>query len=107
MQQAASRWDETPSFGSGYSSPGWRRAQNTQASRGVSDPSKSRTQAIESEGRLVAVSEPAASAYKRGERVFHLKFGYGHIKGVEGNKLTVAFDQAGEKKVIDSFVERA
>jgi DNA helicase-2/ATP-dependent DNA helicase PcrA len=26
---------------------------------------------------------------------------------VEGNKLTVVFEKAGEKKVIDSFVERA
>ena len=29
------------------------------------------------------------------------------VTAVEGNKLTVAFDKAGEKKVIDSFVERA
>jgi len=28
------------------------------------------------------------------------------VTAVEGNKLTVAFDHAGEKKVIDSFVER-
>jgi DNA helicase-2/ATP-dependent DNA helicase PcrA len=55
----------------------------------------------------VAVSEPAASAFARGERVFHQKFGYGLIRAVEGNKLTVAFDKAGEKKVIDSFVEKA
>jgi len=38
--------------------------------------------------------------------VFHVKFGYGVVKAVEGNKLTVAFDKAGEKKVIDSFVEK-
>jgi DNA helicase-2/ATP-dependent DNA helicase PcrA len=29
------------------------------------------------------------------------------VVGVEGNKLTVSFDKAGEKKVIDSFVEKA
>lgn len=63
---------------------------------------------IEGEGRLVAVSEPSASgAYKRGDRVFHVKFGYGKVQAIEGNKLTVAFDKAGEKKVIDSFVEKA
>ena len=56
---------------------------------------------------MVAISEPSASSYKRGERVFHQKFGYGLVSAVEGNKLTVAFDKAGEKKVIDSFVERA
>ena len=48
----------------------------------------------------------AASDFKRGDRVFHMKFGYGAVTGVEGNKLTVAFEKAGEKKVIDSFVEK-
>jgi len=38
--------------------------------------------------------------------VFHQKFGTGSVKAVEGNKLTVAFDHAGEKRVIDSFVTR-
>jgi DNA helicase-2/ATP-dependent DNA helicase PcrA len=61
---------------------------------------------IEGEGRLVATSVPGASSFKRGERVFHQKFGYGSVTAVEGNKLTVAFEQAGEKKVIDTFVER-
>jgi DNA helicase-2/ATP-dependent DNA helicase PcrA len=74
--------------------------------RGYGDP-RHRSQVIEGEGKLVAVSEPSASSYKRGERVFHQKFGYGLVSAVEGNKLTVAFDKAGEKKVIDSFVERA
>jgi len=104
MQQQGSRWDESPSFGSGYSSPGWKRAQE----RGYHGTHPGRTQVIEGEGRLVAVSEPsAAGAYERGDRVFHIKFGYGRVTAIEGNKLTVAFDQAGEKKVIDSFVERA
>jgi len=104
MQQHGSRWDADPSFGNGYDSPGWRRAQANQY-RG-SHPGRQQT--IEGDGRLVAVSESsAASAYKRGDRVFHIKFGYGAVKGVEGNKLTVAFDKAGEKKVIDSFVEKS
>ena len=108
MQQQASRWDDQKSFGgSGYSSPGWQRAQARTAQRGIAEPSRTRTQVIEGEGKLVAVSEPSASAYARGERVFHIKFGYGQVTAVEGNKLTVAFDKAGDKKVIDSFVERA
>jgi len=106
MQQQASRWDDAPVFGSGYSSPGWRRAQTTAAGR---DASYVRTRdVIEGKGRLVATSDPKASAsqYKRGDRVFHQKFGYGAVTMVEGNKLTVAFEKAGEKKVIDTFVER-
>ena len=41
-----------------------------------------------------------------GDRVFHQKFGNGNVVGVDGNKLTIAFDKAGEKRVVDSFVER-
>jgi DNA helicase-2/ATP-dependent DNA helicase PcrA len=44
--------------------------------------------------------------FKRGDRVFHMKFGYGTVRAVEGNKLTVEFEEPSEKKVIDSFVEK-
>ncbi len=115
QQTAASRWDDTgkSSFGgSGYDSPGWKRAQDRVASNSWSQPrtggSSARSAPIEGEGRLVAVSAPSkSSAYKRGDRVFHVKFGYGQVSAVEGNKLSVAFDKAGDKKVIDSFVEKA
>ena len=50
---------------------------------------------------------PDSSSYTRGERVFHQKFGYGQVTAIEGNKLTVIFEKAGEKKVIDSFVDKA
>ena len=46
------------------------------------------------------------SGFVTGERVFHLKFGYGEIVAIEGNKLTVQFEKAGRKKVLDGFVER-
>ena len=59
---------------------------------------------IDGEARLVARSGGDDSSYKRGDRIFHQKFGYGRISGVEGNKLTVQFEKAGEKRVIDSFV---
>ncbi|WP_242446019.1 ATP-dependent helicase [Sphingopyxis lindanitolerans] len=42
-----------------------------------------------------------------GMRVFHEKFGYGEIMDVDGNKLEVEFDQAGSKRVLDSFVQAA
>jgi DNA helicase II / ATP-dependent DNA helicase PcrA len=29
------------------------------------------------------------------------------VRVIEGNKLTVEFEKAGEKKVIDTFVEKA
>ena len=103
MQQHGSRWDESPSFGAGYSSPGWRRAQEA----GYRGSHPGRQAVIEGEGRLVATSADTSSEFARGDRVFHMKFGYGAVTAVEGNKLTVTFEKAGEKKVIDSFVEKA
>ena len=54
----------------------------------------------------MAKSTGAASSYGVGERVFHQKFGYGRVAAIEGNKLTIDFDKAGQKRVLDSFVER-
>ena len=58
------------------------------------------------EGELIAKSTGAPSSFAVGERVFHIKFGNGNVVAVDGNKLTIAFDKAGEKRVVDSFVER-
>jgi len=54
----------------------------------------------------VAKSTGTVSAYAVGDRVFHQKFGNGNVTVVDGNKLTIAFDRAGEKRVVDSFIER-
>ena len=110
MKEAKSRWDDAPSFGSGYSSPGWKRAQEHVRAAAPLTPRDrlARNAVIEGEGRLVATADPSSGGgWTRGERVFHQKFGYGAIRAIEGNKLLVAFDKAGEKKVIDTFVERA
>ncbi|MCA3309028.1 MAG: UvrD-helicase domain-containing protein [Roseomonas sp.] len=51
---------------------------------------------------------PTSSArYARGDRVFHQKFGYGEVTGVEDDRLDVRFDKAGDKRLIDRFVEKA
>ncbi len=107
MKEAKSRWDDAPSFAGGYSSPGWKRAQTYTAAQ-TPKPAYARRAVIEGEGRLIATADPkAASGWARGDRVFHQKFGYGQVRAVEGNKLVVNFDKAGEKKVIDTFVEKA
>jgi len=107
MKEAKSRWDDAPSFGGSYSSPGWKRAQTYTAAQ-TPKPAYARRAVIEGEGRLIATADPkAASGWARGDRVFHQKFGYGAVRAVEGNKLVVSFDKAGEKKVIDTFVEKA
>jgi DNA helicase II / ATP-dependent DNA helicase PcrA len=58
------------------------------------------------EGELVAKSTGTTSEFTLADRVFHQKFGYGQVVKIDGNKLTIAFEKAGEKKVVDSFVER-
>jgi DNA helicase II / ATP-dependent DNA helicase PcrA len=58
------------------------------------------------EGELVAKSTGTTSAFTPGDRVFHQKFGNGNVVAIDGNKLTIQFDKAGQKRVVDSFVER-
>ena len=85
-------------FNSSYSSPGWKRYQDAHsAGRKGSQPT------LEGKAKLID-STSGSSKWQRGDRVFHDKFGYGTVKTAEGAKLTVAFDKAGEKKVVDSFV---
>ena len=47
------------------------------------------------------------AGYATGDRIFHQKFGYGRIQTVDGDKLEIAFDKAGTKKIIDRFVQPA
>lgn len=95
-------------FSSAYDTPGWQRAQKrTTAADWNRDAKAQRArQPVTIEGELIA-SSSAEARFAVGERVFHLKFGYGEVIAVDGNKLTIAFDKAGEKRVMDSYVERA
>jgi DNA helicase-2/ATP-dependent DNA helicase PcrA len=49
----------------------------------------------------------AVGGFAEGDRVFHQKFGTGTVREVEDAKLTIDFDHAGEKRVMDSFVQKA
>jgi len=90
---------ENQEFGSTYSSPGWRRAQEARAqARGPS--------IIEATAKVVA-SATGVAKFGNGERVFHQKFGYGRVVAVEGNKLLVDLEKAGSKRVMDGFVVKA
>ena len=128
-----SRFDNVESFGSSYSTPGWQRAQanrnRSQGGRGQARGGFAESQSSFSdsrgdtfsgggfarnkrgpmviEGELVAKSTGTVSEFSLDDRVFHQKFGYGNVVKIDGNKLTIAFEKAGEKKVVDSFVERA
>ncbi|WP_321447389.1 UvrD-helicase domain-containing protein [uncultured Cohaesibacter sp.] len=101
-----SRFDTSDPFENSYDTPGWKRAQANKASRGKSSTPKAKRATTTIEGELVAKSvSDSPSKFAIGERVFHLKFGYGEIKSIEGNKLTIQF-QTGQKRVLDSFVEK-
>ncbi|WP_371424603.1 ATP-dependent helicase [Tardiphaga sp.] len=116
----ASRFDNVESFGSSYSTPGWQRAQANrsrgggQGGSGFSEgqspfggSSSSRNKRpMTIEGELIAKSTGTESDFTLQDRVFHQKFGYGNVTKIDGNKLTIVFEKAGEKKVVDSFVER-
>lgn len=91
-------------FDSTYNTPGWQRGQRRSQSQTVNvRPSHF----VPNETQKLTATSAATSTYKLAERVFHDKFGYGEIIAVEGNKLTIRFEKAGEKKVIDRFVEPA
>jgi len=46
----------------------------------------------------------SSGVYPSGTRVFHQKFGYGKVLTADGDKLEIAFDKAGVKKVMAGFV---
>jgi ATP-dependent DNA helicase UvrD/PcrA len=102
----ASRFDEeaSPFEFDERPAPGWKRAQANWSSPGVVK-NRARGAPKEIEGKLVAASVVAVPEFKVGQRVFHQKFGYGAVSQIEGNKLTVEFEKAGQKKVVASFVE--
>lgn len=55
----------------------------------------------------MVIDAHAVSAHEMGERVFHQKFGYGAVIGIEGDKLEIEFEKAGVKKVVARFVTGA
>ena len=79
--------------------PGWQRAAGG-ASTFTTEPKR----IVESRGSAVSIGNKGRTDLSVGQRVFHQKFGHGQIAEIEGNKLEIDFDQAGRKRVMDSFV---
>ncbi len=50
---------------------------------------------------------PRTGQFEVGQRVFHQKFGYGAVRAIDQEKLTVAFETSGDKTLFDSFVKPA
>ncbi|WP_114428625.1 ATP-dependent helicase [Phyllobacterium bourgognense] len=123
-----SRFDRADPFENTYSTPGWQRAQqnrsdatrNNWGSRSgakverigygetdsVLGAGRGSVKGRTIDGELVAKSvSETPSNFDVGDRVFHIKFGNGNVSAIEGNKLTIDFDKAGQKRVLDSFVK--
>ena len=78
-----------------YNSPGWRRMRSRSGERPARAPA---------EAKHMVIDASAVSSHAEGDRVFHQKFGHGIVEAIEGDKLEVAFDKAGTKKVVARFV---
>jgi DNA helicase-2/ATP-dependent DNA helicase PcrA len=94
----SSRLEDRAARADAYNSPGWRRMQSQSANRHTRSPS---------EARNLVIDATAISAFTKGDRVFHMKFGYGTVMGIEGDKLDIEFDKAGAKKVVAAFIKPA
>ncbi len=115
------------SFSNTYATPGWARAQQNRTEATDRNWGTRSGHAVERigygevdsgfgagrgsvkgrtiDGELVAKSvSDSPSAFAVGDRVFHQKFGNGNVAAIDGNKLTIDFDKAGQKKVLDGFV---
>ncbi len=124
---AQSRFANMDTYTSSYATPGWQRAQRRANGSGAEEAAADFTRDFNGavprrtaaktqvraaargpmtiEGELVAKSS-ASSSFAKGVRVFHIKFGYGAVAAVDGNKLTVDFDKAGRKMVLESFLQQ-
>jgi ATP-dependent DNA helicase UvrD/PcrA len=99
-----------PGLGPG---PGWAPAGSTaswgtawsgmQAGRAFRAPLLIESPRVPQRGQEVR----KVGGFSIGDRVFHQKFGYGTVRAVEDNRLEINFEHAGDKKVMDAFVERA
>jgi len=121
---------EGGAFSNTYATPGWQRAQRNRTQATDRNWGSRSGHAVERigygevdsgygagrgsvkgrviEGELVAKSvSDSPSPFKIGDRVFHQKFGNGNVAAVDGNKLTIDFDKAGQKRVLDGFVRAA
>jgi len=101
--------------------PGWeeglfphQRAMDEGGQKGLEEERRlayvglTRARRVQAPGAWEQKARPARqSAVPVGARVFHQKFGYGTVTAVSDDKLDISFDKAGEKSVIDTYVELA
>ena len=85
-----------------YETPGWRRAEERSRRTEASSGGLSFGRTIEGQAQRRQSDDVS---FEAGARIFHLKFGPGTVVAANGQKLTVDFDHAGRKLVMESFVQ--
>jgi DNA helicase-2/ATP-dependent DNA helicase PcrA len=65
------------------------------------------TRVIEAGAWEVRERPAQTTGFRRGDRVFHEKFGYGTITDVADDRCEVAFDKADTKRLLDRFLKPA
>ena len=81
-----------------YNSPGWRRMKN-----------KSRTnETFGNDNKdIITIDTTTVETKDLTTRIFHQKFGYGQVLSTDGDKLTILFEKAGEKKILAKYIVSA
>ena len=81
-----------------YNSPGWRRMKN-----------KSRTNETFGNDNKdnITIDTTKVETKDLTKRIFHQKFGYGQVLSTDGDKLTILFEKAGEKKILAKYIVSA
>lgn len=97
---------QTPDFqgGQGTASGGYQSSKSRAMGNRAAGP---RAQVIDGVGFEVKQRAQPKVPFAIGERVFHQKFGYGLVVDVDHDRLDIAFEKAGDKTVVASFVEKA
>ena len=81
-----------------YNSPGWRRMKKR---------SHFKETFVDNTKDLGILESEAVNISDLHGRIFHQKFGYGKIISKDGDKLTILFEKAGEKKVLAKYIINA
>ena len=101
-----SRFANLDSYGSSYTTPGWKRAQSAQKECGAARRAGPRQTSAHHRGASAREIDFHVALFA-GRARLHLKFGPGTVTSSDGSKLTVDFDKAGRKMVMESFVDPA
>lgn len=81
-------------------------ASRTPMRQSYGKPSFGRSSGGMQERSITNFRAASNAKFKIGERIFHQKFGYGSIRAIENHHLTIQFEKAGVKTVLDDYVEK-